>query len=213
MATMDSHFRLQYDIEYIRNDPMNRAAEFFRTERRKLVNYVRSRIDDAADRDAEDIVQDVMLNLFDKADISAPVENLAVYIYQALRNRITDLFRKRKEVYSLEKVVEDTGHDPGKIVENRDLQDKIFDDMDSLNEDERAVLMATEFDDRTFQELSDQWGIPLGTLLARKSRALKMWTAGKISGGSGKMKARRNIRNMSRENKKKKMIKAAISPN
>jgi len=170
---MDSHFRLQYGIEYKRNDPMNGVAEFFKTERRKLVNYVRSRIDDAADRDAEDVVQDVMLNLFDKADISAPVENLTAYIYQALRNRITDLFRKRKEVYSLEKVVKDTGCDPGKIVENRDLQDQIFDAIDNLNEDERDVLMATEFDDRTFQELSDQWGVPLGTLLARKSRALK----------------------------------------
>jgi RNA polymerase sigma factor (sigma-70 family) len=152
---------------------MNAIAEFFKTERRKLVNYVRSRIDDAADRDAEDVVQDVMLNLFDKADISVPVENLTAYIYQALRNRITDLFRKRKEVYSLEKVVEDTGCDPGKIVENRDLQDQIFDAISNLNEDERDVLMATEFDDRTFQELSDQWGVPLGTLLARKSRALK----------------------------------------
>jgi len=25
---------------------------------------------------------------------------------------------------------------------------------------------------RTFRELSDEWGIPLGTLLARKSRAI-----------------------------------------
>lgn len=152
---------------------MNRVAEFFRTERQRLVNYVRGRIDDAADRDAEDIVQDVILNLFDKADISAPVENLTAYIYKALRNRITDLFRKRKKVYSLEKVVKDTGYDPGKVVENRDLQDKIFEAMDGLNENEKDVLMATEFDDNTFQELSDQWGIPLGTLLARKSRALK----------------------------------------
>lgn len=170
---MDSLFRLQYVIEYKRNDPMNRVSEFFRTERKKLVNYVRGRIDDAADRDAEDIVQDVMLNLFDKADISIPIENLAAYIYQSLRNRITDLFRKRKKVYSLKKVVQDTGYDPGKIVENRDLQEKVLDAIHSLNKEERDILLATEFDDKTFRELSEQWGVPLGTLLARKSRALK----------------------------------------
>ncbi len=45
---MSSLFRFQYVIEYKRNDPMNRVAEYFKTERKKLVNYVRSRIDDAA---------------------------------------------------------------------------------------------------------------------------------------------------------------------
>jgi len=173
MSINCSLFYPQYVIEYKRKVPMNRTAEFFRTERQKLVNYVRRRIEDASDRDAEDIVQDVMLNFFDKADISVPIENLAAYIYQALRNRITDLFRKKKDIYLLEDMVRDTGCDPGKIVENRDLQDKIFDAINCLDEDERDVFMATEFDDRTFQELSDQWGVPLGTLLARKSRALK----------------------------------------
>ena len=166
-------FRFKYIIEYKRKDPMNRVADFFRTEYKKLVRYVRSRIDDAADRDAEDIVQEVMLNIFDKADISIPIENLTAYIYQALRNRIIDLFRKRREVYSLEKVVQDSGHDPGKIFENKELQDMVFQAIDSLNADERDVLMATEFDDRSFIELSKEMGVPLGTLLARKSRALK----------------------------------------
>ena len=117
MAIKNSFFRLEYVIEYTNEEPVNRVTDFFRTEHNRLVSYVRSRIDDAADRDAEDIVQDVMLNIFDKADISIPIENLAAYIYQSLRNRIVDLFRKRKEVYFLEKVVQDSGHDPGKIFE------------------------------------------------------------------------------------------------
>jgi len=173
LAIKNSYFRLEYVIEYKSEECMNRVADFFSTERKKLVNYVRSRIDDAADRDAEDIVQDVMLNLFDKADISIPIENLAAYIYQSLRNRIVDLFRKRKEVDSLEKVVQDSGQDPGKIFENREHQDMVFEALESLSTDERDLLMATEFDDRSFRELSEEWGVPLGTLLARKSRALK----------------------------------------
>ncbi len=173
MAIKNSYFRLEYVIEYKSEEPVNRVAEFFRKEHKKLVNYVRSRIDDAADREAEDIVQDVMLNLFDKADISIPIENLAAYIYQSLRNRIVDLFRKRKEVDSLEKAVQDSGHDPGRIFENKQLQDMVFEALESLNADERDLIMATEFDDRSFRELSEEWGVPLGTLLARKSRALK----------------------------------------
>ena len=172
-AIKNSFFRLEYVIEYKSEKRMNRVADFFRTEHKKLVSYVRGRIDDAADRDAEDIVQDVMLNLFDKADISIPIENLAAYIYQSLRNRVVDLFRKRKEVGSLEKAVKDSGHDPGEIFENKQLQDMVFEALGSLNEGERDLLMATEFDDRSFRELSEEWGVPLGTLLARKSRALK----------------------------------------
>ena len=173
MAIKNSFFHLEYVIEYKSEEPVNRVADFFRTERRKLVSYVRSRIDDAADRDAEDIVQDVMVNLFDKADISIPIENLAAYVYQSLRNRIIDLFRKRKEVYSLENAVKDSGHDPGEIFENKELQGMVFEALESLDADERDLLMATEFDGRSFRELSEEWGVPLGTLLARKSRALK----------------------------------------
>lgn len=173
MAIKNSFFRLEYVIEYKSEKRMNRVADFFRTEQTKLVSYVRSRIDDTADREAEDIVQDVMLNIFDKADISIPIENLAAYIYQSLRNRIVDLFRKRKEVDSLEKAVQDSGHDPEEIFENKQLQDMVFEALDFLNEDERDLLMATEFDGRSFRELSEEWGVPLGTLLARKSRALK----------------------------------------
>jgi DNA-directed RNA polymerase specialized sigma24 family protein len=45
--------------------------------------------------------------------------------------------------------------------------------LDSLNKEQRAVIIATEFDDRPFRELSKEWEIPIGTLVARKSRALK----------------------------------------
>jgi DNA-directed RNA polymerase specialized sigma24 family protein len=51
---------------------MTRLAEFLRQEREALVGYVRRRIDDAADHEAEDIVQDVVVHLFDRADPSTP---------------------------------------------------------------------------------------------------------------------------------------------
>ena len=69
-AIKNSFFRLEYVIEYKSEKRMNRVADFFRTEHKKLVSYVRCRIDDAADRDAEDIVQDVICLLYtsDAAD-------------------------------------------------------------------------------------------------------------------------------------------------
>ena len=72
------------------------------SERERWISYVRRLIDDAAERDGEDIVQDVIVNLFDKADITSPIENLTAYVYRALRNRIIDYLRKKRESVSLD---------------------------------------------------------------------------------------------------------------
>ena len=78
-------------------------ADFFRLERRRLVGYVKRWIEDTAERDGEDIVQDVVFNIFNKADVTEPIENLTAYVYQALRNRTIDLIRKkRSNVMSLD---------------------------------------------------------------------------------------------------------------
>ncbi len=55
---------------------MNRLAEFLRQERQALVGYVRRRIDDDASLEAEDIVQDVALHLFDRAAFESYVQRM-----------------------------------------------------------------------------------------------------------------------------------------
>jgi RNA polymerase sigma factor (sigma-70 family) len=130
-------------------------------------------IDDAGDRDAEDIVQDVMLSIFDKADVTIPIENLAAYVYRSLRNKVIDIFRKREEILSLSDVIGDAKSDTEKVVERKELMDFVFRAIDSLPDVQRAVLIATEFEGWSFRELSEVWEIPIGTLLARKSRALQ----------------------------------------
>jgi RNA polymerase sigma factor (sigma-70 family) len=151
---------------------MNRLADFLWRERQALVGYVRRRIDDAADQDAEDIVQDVIINLFDRADPTVPVQNLAAYIYRALRNKIIDRFRRRRETVAFSDAVSALGDDPLQEAEKGEMLDRVFEAMDELSAEEKAVILATEFEGRPFKNLATEWGIPLGTLLARKSRAL-----------------------------------------
>ncbi len=151
---------------------MSKFSQFFQKEYFRLVRYVRHLIDDAADRDAEDIVQDVMLSIFDKADVTIPIENLAAYVYRSLRNKVIDIFRKREEVLTLSEVIHDSGSDPEREVEKKELLDIVFRAIDTLPDEQRAVLIATEFEGWSFRELSERWEIPIGTLLARKSRAL-----------------------------------------
>ncbi|MEJ2100928.1 MAG: sigma-70 family RNA polymerase sigma factor [Desulfobacterales bacterium] len=162
-----------------------RLVEFFRSEYDRLVGYVRRMIDDAAERDGEDIVQDVMLNAFNLADLNAPIENVSAYLYQSVRNRVVDYLRKRKSgTVSLEELVleesdlklgdllYDADNNPVVEFERREMLHFLFEAIDALNEEQRVVLIETEFEGRTFKELAKEWGVPVGTLLARKSRAL-----------------------------------------
>ncbi len=149
-----------------------RLTEFLRGEREALVGYVRRRIDDAADQDAKDIVQDVIVSLFDRADPTVPIRDLAAFIYRALRNRIIDRFRKRRETVVLPEAVLESGSDPLEDLEQRETMDLIFDAMDGLSAEDKGIILATEFEGRSFKALAEEWDIPLGTLLARKSRAL-----------------------------------------
>lgn len=61
-------------------------TQFLGTERQRMTRYVRRLIEDTGDRDGEDIVQDVALSLFQRADVLMPIEALSAYVYQSLRD-------------------------------------------------------------------------------------------------------------------------------
>jgi RNA polymerase sigma factor (sigma-70 family) len=159
-------------------------GEFFRNNYQALVAYARQLITDSADRDGEDIVQDVMLNLFDKADVLEPIRNLTGYVYTAIRNRIVDIMRTRKKAVSIDAPIEeqpgislkemlrDSGKDALGALEEKDRKRALYEAIESLGEDEKAIVVATEFDGRSFREIAEEWEIPMGTLLSRKSRAI-----------------------------------------
>ena len=152
-------------------------------EREKLIGYVHRFIDDTAERDGEDIVQEVALNIFNRADITIPIENVAAYVYQALRNKVIDYLRKRRDMVSLDdgwmddeettllQTLPDPQTDGMHGLSWMEARENLFKVLSVLNDEQRAILIATDLEGKTFQELSEEWVIPLGTLLARKSRA------------------------------------------
>ncbi|MGD2086788.1 MAG: RNA polymerase sigma factor [Candidatus Aminicenantes bacterium] len=166
-----------------------RLSEFLIAEYGKLVRYVRWTIDDSADREAEDIVQDVIVNLFDKADFTIPIENLTAYVYQSLKNKIVDIFRKRakspqislddnisngaNQGFSLAELIRDARSHTASEEEKKEMYTHLYNAIEALNDKEKTVIVATEFEGVPFGKLSQQLGVPIGTLLARKSRALK----------------------------------------
>jgi RNA polymerase sigma factor (sigma-70 family) len=163
-----------------------RLIDFFRNERRRLIRYVKRWIDDTAERDGEDIVQEVILSIFNRADVTIPIENLTAYVYQALRNRAIDFLRKKRtDVVSLEDDIlndsnlslgdflPDSRYRADSALDLKEQRQRLFRAIETLSDQYKAIIIETEFEGRSFRELSEQWSIPIGTLLARKSRALK----------------------------------------
>jgi RNA polymerase sigma factor (sigma-70 family) len=149
-----------------------RVAAFIATEWNRLVASVRGWIDDAADRDAEDVVQDVVERMFETADVTDPVADISAYVYRSLRNKVIDLYRRPKRSVELPEDLADIRAGFEEEMEIAEMTEEMFEAIDELPQAQREVLVATELEGRSFKELAEQWRVPLGTLLARKHRAI-----------------------------------------
>lgn len=154
-------------------------------ERNRFLQYVRRKITDISDMDAEDIVADVIFNVYNKVDIQYHIENLLAYMYRSIKNRMIDHLRQSSRPMSLDKIDEisgvtlldtlvDTHADPELKLQQADLRGQLYAAFMKLEPKQRAVWVATEIEGYTFKELSEKWGEPIGTLLSRKSRAAKV---------------------------------------
>ena len=158
--------------------------QFFRNEYQKLVGFVRKNLDDRYfEASPEDIVQDVALGLIDKLDLDTQIGNLTGYIYRSVKNKIIDYQKKKQRNVSIESFTDKTN---GNYLLNTLTDEAITEEnkyaniepenlkqaISQLRPDEQAVIMATEFENQSYEELSLEWDIPVGTLLSRKHRAL-----------------------------------------
>ena len=163
-------------------------GQFIAAEYKNLVKYVKKYLNEKYyNVTAEDIVQDVALNLFTKLDFDAKIENVAGYVYRSVKNRVVDVQRKPKNEVLLEQfndVDDSNGNDfiakllakaqesESKLVDSELFHKKLNAAFEELPAKQRAVIVATEFEDYSFEELSKEWDVPVGTLLSWKHRGI-----------------------------------------
>jgi RNA polymerase sigma factor (sigma-70 family) len=159
-----------------------KLGELFVREKSRFLSFVRLRLFDLSGMDAEDILSEVTYNLLRRADVIGEVENLSAYVYRSLANRVTDHQRQSVPLVPAIDVPDpaqpavpvlppDSRPRPDQSLQQAELRDSLYRAIDTLNPAERAVWIATEIDERSFRELSEDWDEPIGTLLSRKSRA------------------------------------------
>ena len=146
----------------------------YREEKLKMLAYVRSHSSERT-RDAEDLVQDVMLKMFRLLNMNTKIENLAAYAWRSLKNLIIDDHRKKEHYHEQiddhhdALAVSETGPEESMLAEH--FSTHMQRAIKELKPSEQAIWIETEINGASFQDLAEAWNEPIGTLLSRKHRA------------------------------------------
>jgi RNA polymerase sigma factor (sigma-70 family) len=177
---MDAALRKQWMMA----EQDQQISEAIRRERPRLRNFIRRRVADPSD--AEDILQEVFYELVEAYRLTQPIEQVGAWLYRVARNRITDLFRKKKpeestndpiltedgEFLALEDLLPSPDAGPEAAYARTVLLEELEDALDELPAEQRDVFIAHEIEGRSFQELAVETGLSVNTLLSRKHYAV-----------------------------------------
>jgi RNA polymerase sigma factor (sigma-70 family) len=162
----------------------SQISEIITRERSRLRNFIRRRVPDPAD--AEDIVQEVFYELIEANRLLMPIEHVTGWLFRVARNRITDLFRKKKpesfsdaapagesgEALQIEDLLPSPDAGPEALYVRHVLLEELELALDELPEEQRDVFVAHEVEGRSFKEMAAETGVSVNTLLSRKRYAV-----------------------------------------
>src|SRR5690242_10407776 len=171
-------------LERMAIEPDQRISEVVNREQSRLRNFIRRRVPDP--RDAEDILQDVFYELVEANRLLIPIEHVTGWLFRVARNRITDLFRKKRpesfgdiaivdengEPIQLEDLLPSPDAGPEALYTRHLLLDELELAIADLPSEQRDVFVAHEFEGRSFKEISARTGVSVNTLLSRKHYAV-----------------------------------------
>src|SRR3954468_24121129 len=159
-----------------------RISDVVTRQQSRLLRFIRRRVPDP--RDAEDILQDVFYELVEANRLLMPIDHVTGWLFRVARNRITDLFR-RKKPESFRDPVDDEGErlrfeemlpSPDGGPEAAYARNVLFEELalavEELPPEQRDVFVAHELEGRSFKEMAAQTGVSVNTLLSRKRYAV-----------------------------------------
>jgi RNA polymerase sigma factor (sigma-70 family) len=159
---------------------VQRLEKVYRSERSSLLGFIRSRTGSL--EEAEDLLQDVFFQAIRAASVTDPIENVVGWLYTIARNKIIDRYRRKKNTVSLqqereevtlEELLADSGIDIEKEFIRRAVMDALIEALEELPAEQRDAFIQQAIDGKTFREISEQSGVPLNTLIARKRYAVQ----------------------------------------
>lgn len=180
----------EYKYALTKLDPNLSVTEqiekLFKSDRKKFLGFIRQRV--RSQEEAEDILQDVFTNVLAAANnVQKPIENIASWVFTAVRNRIIDSYRKKRAetfsnmqtpgqsddgIDSFENFLGDLSNTPEINLMRKTIWDAVQSGLEELPLEQREVFVKNEFEGISFREMSRRTGININTLLARKRYAV-----------------------------------------
>jgi RNA polymerase sigma factor (sigma-70 family) len=171
-------------IEPGRIEQDQRISEVIAEQRPRLRSFIRRRVPNESD--VEDLLQEVFYELVQANRLLKPIDYVTGWLYRVARNRITDLFRKKKpesfadaaledeegEFLALEDLLPSPDDGPEALYLRSMVLEELQIALDELPAEQREVFIAHEIDGRSFKELSAESGVSVNTLLSRKRYAV-----------------------------------------
>ncbi len=160
-------------------------SEIISEERFRLRSFILKRVPNEAD--VEDLLQDVFLEVVEAYRLMEPVQRWSAWMFRVARNRIIDLFRKKRlEASARETVaVSEEGDEillqemlpspdagPAAAYARTVVLNEIEEALQELPEEQRDVFIAHEIDGLSFKEIAARTGVRVNTLLSRKRYAV-----------------------------------------
>lgn len=158
----------------------------YNKESSRLLNYIKKYLPSA---DAEDVLQDVFLQLFVGYVQIRSIESITGWLFKSAMNRIIDLKRKKRPdllqdkniamnqvnedlPLMLEDIIPSLTTSPEDEFMQKVVWHKIEETLDELPEEQKEVFVLHEFEDRSFKEIAAITGESINTLLSRKHYAI-----------------------------------------
>ena len=170
-------------------EPGPSLGDTVRQERGRLLSFIRKRLPDPDD--AEDILQDVFVELTEAYQAAKPIGRVASWLFAVARNKISDWYRgsnrRGGQPLSLTDALYDDESDapvlgdwlaiadeagPESEFFRETLMEALTDALAELPAEQRDVFVQHELEDRSFKEMADEWGVSVNTLLSRKRYAV-----------------------------------------
>lgn len=161
-------------------------GEVIQDNGKRLFDFIRNRVRE--EEEAEDIFQDVMIELTQSYRMMQPIEKMAAWLFRVARNKITDNYRKKRPVLLddqfsyrgndedeplyIQDLIKSSGKSPDSDFDRALIYDAIEMALEELPFEQREVFVKHELEGKSFKEMAEETGLSQNTLLSRKRYAV-----------------------------------------
>lgn len=161
-------------------------GEVIQDNGKRLFDFIRNRVRE--EEEAEDIFQDVMIELTQSYRKMQPIEKMAAWLFRVARNKITDNYRKKRPVLLddqfsyrgndedeplyIQDLIKSSEKSPDNDFDRALIYDAIEMALEELPSEQRDVFVKHELEGKSFKEMAEETGLSQNTLLSRKRYAV-----------------------------------------